>query len=234
MSKTDTIKSVTKCPTCGSECQVKSDGTTHYYAPKDNSALSETAEEILEKHWKTVTDHPFDDMVKFHLKYCFSAMEEYAEQQVKLWNKPAVSGHVPVEVLDFLHRLRLAEHDEIRKDAIDLFNSIAANKQLKSTSLNRFLKRIDKLESEKESALKTVRMLDSKCDKLEKENQELRDENSKLKTWEMEWLSNDANIQKLFGWCSDDLRAYRETSIRIANIIKEQMRAELLEIILKP
>ena len=33
-----------------------------------------------------------------------------------------VSGHVPVEISDFLHRLRLAEHPEIKKSAVDLFN----------------------------------------------------------------------------------------------------------------
>jgi len=35
---------------------------------------------------------------------------------------PDVSGHVPAEILDFLHKLRLAEHSDIREHAIDLFS----------------------------------------------------------------------------------------------------------------
>ena len=31
----ETIKSVTNCPTCGSECFVGGNGTTHFYIPKD-------------------------------------------------------------------------------------------------------------------------------------------------------------------------------------------------------
>ncbi len=31
--KTETISSVTNCPTCGAECSVEGD-TTHYYVPK--------------------------------------------------------------------------------------------------------------------------------------------------------------------------------------------------------
>lgn len=31
--KTETISSVTNCPTCGAECNVEGD-TTHYYVPK--------------------------------------------------------------------------------------------------------------------------------------------------------------------------------------------------------
>jgi hypothetical protein len=34
---------------------------------------------------------------------------------------PHVSGHVPEDIQTFLHRLRLAEHPEIRKEAIALF-----------------------------------------------------------------------------------------------------------------
>jgi len=33
-----------------------------------------------------------------------------------------VSGRVPNEIKDFLHRLRFAEHKEIKKDSIILFN----------------------------------------------------------------------------------------------------------------
>ena len=36
-------------------------------------------------------------------------------------NIGAVSGHVPEDIQTFLHRLRLAEHPEIRKEAIALF-----------------------------------------------------------------------------------------------------------------
>jgi predicted molibdopterin-dependent oxidoreductase YjgC len=32
--KTETISSVTNCPTCGAECSVEGD-TTHYYVPKN-------------------------------------------------------------------------------------------------------------------------------------------------------------------------------------------------------
>ena len=32
--QTETIKSVTKCVTCGSECYVGGNGTTHFYIPK--------------------------------------------------------------------------------------------------------------------------------------------------------------------------------------------------------
>ena len=53
----------------------------------------------------------------------FAIMEEYGQQQVK--DNIAlldVSGHVPVEISTFLHRLRFAEHPGIRKQSIELFN----------------------------------------------------------------------------------------------------------------
>lgn len=44
--------------------------------------------------------------------------KEYHTEQLRLG---AVSGHVPEDIQTFLHRLRLAEHPEIRKEAIALF-----------------------------------------------------------------------------------------------------------------
>lgn len=48
----DTIKSHTNCPTCGSEVDVKANGTTHYYVPKSPPppARVVTDEEINEKY----------------------------------------------------------------------------------------------------------------------------------------------------------------------------------------
>lgn len=37
--KPDTIKTVTTCPTCGGECEVRVDGKNHYYVPKDRRTL---------------------------------------------------------------------------------------------------------------------------------------------------------------------------------------------------
>jgi len=41
----ETIKSVTHCPTCGSECSVEGD-VTHYYVPK-NKYTQEEVENLL-------------------------------------------------------------------------------------------------------------------------------------------------------------------------------------------
>lgn len=38
---TDTIKSVTNCPTCGSEVTVGGDGETHFYIPKQLFSLED-------------------------------------------------------------------------------------------------------------------------------------------------------------------------------------------------
>lgn len=48
MSKTGTIKSVTKCPTCGGECNVNTNGVTHYYISK-TSELEKEIQELREK-----------------------------------------------------------------------------------------------------------------------------------------------------------------------------------------
>lgn len=43
---TDTIKSVTKCITCGGECEVKGD-TTHYYVPKKHRISTENSKQLF-------------------------------------------------------------------------------------------------------------------------------------------------------------------------------------------
>lgn len=50
-----TIKSVTNCPTCGSECKVEG-GTTHHYVP----IKKYTEEDILELFKKFDMDLPFN------------------------------------------------------------------------------------------------------------------------------------------------------------------------------
>ena len=45
-----TIKSVTNCPTCNSECKVEG-GTTHYYIP-----IKKYTEEDMGKLWQYVID----------------------------------------------------------------------------------------------------------------------------------------------------------------------------------
>jgi hypothetical protein len=45
-----TIKSVTHCPTCGSECKVEG-GTTHHYIP-----IKKYTEEDMGKLWQYVVD----------------------------------------------------------------------------------------------------------------------------------------------------------------------------------
>ena len=76
-----------------------------------------TAKEILEEHLKTM-GATIDDSLKTFVLF---AMEEYAQQQVKNLTIQNVSGHVPEDIQTFLHRLRLAQHPEIRKEAIALF-----------------------------------------------------------------------------------------------------------------
>lgn len=41
-----TIKSVTNCVTCGSECDVNTDGTTHYYVSKTERFKTELKEAV--------------------------------------------------------------------------------------------------------------------------------------------------------------------------------------------
>jgi len=42
-----TIKTVTHCPTCGSECKVEGEGETHYYIPK-NKYTEEDMKSLIE------------------------------------------------------------------------------------------------------------------------------------------------------------------------------------------
>lgn len=50
-----------------------------------------------------------------------SMMQIELEALKQQCNIGAVSGHVPEDIQTFLHRLRLAEHPEIRKEAVALF-----------------------------------------------------------------------------------------------------------------
>ena len=50
-----------------------------------------------------------------------SMMQIEIEALKQQCNIGAVSGHVPEDIQTFLHRLRLAEHPEIRKEAVALF-----------------------------------------------------------------------------------------------------------------
>jgi len=50
-----------------------------------------------------------------------SMMQIELEALKQQCNIGAVSGHVPEDIQTFLHRLRLAEHPEIRKETIALF-----------------------------------------------------------------------------------------------------------------
>jgi hypothetical protein len=49
-----------------------------------------------------------------------SMMQIELEALKKQSNIGVVSGHVPEDIQTFLHRLRIAEHPEIRKEAIAL------------------------------------------------------------------------------------------------------------------
>ena len=50
-----------------------------------------------------------------------SMMQIELEALKQQCNIGTISGHVPEDIQTFLHRLRLAEHPEIRKEAIALF-----------------------------------------------------------------------------------------------------------------
>lgn len=47
MKNQETIKSVTTCPTCGSEVDVKADGETHYYIPKNKTISGEEMSRVI-------------------------------------------------------------------------------------------------------------------------------------------------------------------------------------------
>ena len=50
-----------------------------------------------------------------------SMMQIELEALKQQCNTGVVSGHVPEDIQIFLHRLRLAEHPEIKKEAVALF-----------------------------------------------------------------------------------------------------------------
>lgn len=53
----ETIKTVTKCPTCGAECEIKSSrgGSTHWYDPKGKGVLEGKAAEELRKALRDIS-----------------------------------------------------------------------------------------------------------------------------------------------------------------------------------
>ena len=55
-----TIKSVTNCVTCGSECDVNTDGTTHYYVSKTERFKTELkdAVELVKECYGMMSTHP--------------------------------------------------------------------------------------------------------------------------------------------------------------------------------
>ena len=68
--------------------------------------------------WATLTEEQREYFAKYIDRQRQNAVDIYIEKQC---NIGAVSGHVPEDIQTFLHRLRLAEHSEIRKEAVALF-----------------------------------------------------------------------------------------------------------------
>lgn len=81
-----------------------------------------TAEEF--KKQDGIEASSFDNQMR-NWSYTESQLTAFAERyhtaKLKLLGIADVSGHVPEDIQTFLHRIRLAEHPEIRKEAIALF-----------------------------------------------------------------------------------------------------------------